>query len=66
MFAIDTMLILAIGVFVGVIVGALPGLGSAIGITLCIPFTFTMNNVAAIISLVIKTNAGSIPHTTAP
>mgnify|MGYP005770187861 CR=1 FL=1 len=58
MFAIDTMLILAIGVFVGVIVGALPGLGSAIGITLCIPFTFTMNNVAAI-ALIVGVYAGS-------
>ena len=40
-----------IGVMVGMIVGALPGLGSVVAITICLPFTFGMKSVAAIAML---------------
>lgn len=56
---IGTFWCLFIGVVIGVIVGALPGLGSVIGITLCLPFTFTMDNVTAI-SLLVGVYAGSV------
>jgi hypothetical protein len=55
----DTFTSLFIGVVVGVVVGALPGLGSVIGITLCLPFTFTMSNIAAI-SLLVGVYGGSV------
>lgn len=57
--SLDTFTCLVIGVVVGVIVGALPGLGSVLGITLCLPFTFTMDNITAI-SLLVGVYAGSV------
>lgn len=47
------------GVMVGMIVGALPGLGSVVAITVCLPFTFGMDNVAAI-ALLLGVYCGSI------
>ena len=40
-----------IGVLIGMIIGALPGLGSVVAITICLPFTFGMKSVAAIAML---------------
>lgn len=57
--AFDPLLCLTIGTFLGVIVGALPGLGSVLGITLCLPFTFTMDNMTAI-ALLLGMYAGSV------
>lgn len=57
--SLDTLLPLFIGTFIGVVVGALPGLGSVIGITLCLPFTFTMSSFTAI-SLLLGVYAGSV------
>ena len=37
-----------VGVMLGMIVGALPGLGSVVAITICLPFTFGMTSVSAI------------------
>lgn len=54
----QSLFIVVVGTLVGVIVGALPGLGSVIGITLCIPFTFTMDHVQAI-TLLVGVYAGS-------
>ena len=34
-----------VGVMLGMIVGALPGLGSVVAITICLPFTFGMTSV---------------------
>lgn len=48
---------IAIGVFIGYIVGALPGLNRATAIALLIPFTFTMSPLAAI-SFLIGINKG--------
>ncbi len=44
----ETLLALGIGGFFGTIVGALPGLGTAVAITVCIPFTMLMPSSAAI------------------
>lgn len=40
-----------VGVMLGMIVGALPGLGSVVAITICLPFTFGMPSVSAIAPL---------------
>ncbi len=42
------MTALLLGVFFGVLVGALPGLGTAVAITICIPFTLKMTSSVAI------------------
>lgn len=44
----NTLLVLCIGGFFGTIVGALPGLGTAVAITVCIPFTLHMESTSAI------------------
>ena len=54
-----TLLAVVIGMFWGIIVGALPGLGSIIAITICLPFTFGMDNVTAI-SLLLSVYCGSV------
>ncbi len=35
-------LAILIGTLLGIVVGGLPGLGSVVGLTICLPFTFTM------------------------
>ena len=47
------------GVLVGMIVGALPGLGSVVAITICLPFTFGMESSPAI-ALLLGVYCGSI------
>ena len=47
------------GVLLGMIVGALPGLGSAVAITICLPFTFGMPPLEAI-ALLLGVYCGSI------
>ncbi len=58
-FTVDCILALVIGTFLGVVVGALPGLGSVLGITLCLPFTFGMKSATAI-ALLLGVYAGSV------
>ena len=48
-----------VGVMLGMIVGALPGLGSVVAITICLPFTFGMTSVSAI-ALLLGVYCGSI------
>ena len=48
-----------IGTLVGMIVGALPGLGSVIAITICLPFTFGMDSITAM-ALLLGVYCGSI------
>ena len=48
-----------VGVMLGMIVGALPGLGSVVAITICLPFTFGMPSVSAI-ALLLGVYCGSI------
>lgn len=47
-----------LGVFVGVLIGALPSLGSVVGITICLPFTYSMHPTPAI-ALLLGVYAGS-------
>jgi len=50
---------LVFGVIFGTVIGALPGLGTAVAITICIPFTLKMGNGAAI-ALLLGVYASSI------
>lgn len=43
LFSIQNFLLLNLGVAVGIIFGAIPGLSSVIGITLLLPITYTLN-----------------------
>jgi len=45
------ILLMMVGVFLGILVGVLPGLGAPNGVTLLMPLTFAMNPVSAIILL---------------
>ena len=47
-FTFNTLMWLAIGVFIGVGVGAMPGLTATTGVALMLPLTFTMNQAAAL------------------
>lgn len=47
----ENLLFVAIGGFLGIIVGAMPGLGSVAGTALLLPMTFKMNPTTAIITL---------------
>lgn len=44
----DVLLVLWIGVLFGAIVGAIPGLGTAVAIVVCLPFTLKIGPIAAI------------------
>lgn len=44
----SSLLAIAVGALFGVIIGALPGLGTAVAITVCIPFTLQMGSAPAI------------------
>jgi putative tricarboxylic transport membrane protein len=44
----ETLIALMAGVLFGAVMGAIPGLGTAVAIVVCIPFTLTMGNVPAI------------------
>jgi putative tricarboxylic transport membrane protein len=47
-FTFNTLLWIAIGVFIGVGVGAMPGLTATTGVALMLPLTFTMDQAAAL------------------
>lgn len=51
-FDLHNLLIITIGTLVGLFVGALPGLGAAIGVALMLPFTYSMDTLPAILLLV--------------
>lgn len=50
--SLDNFLAIAIGVVIGVVVGSIPGLTATMAVALALPFTFTMEPVAAILLLV--------------
>ncbi len=52
-------LVMVAGTTLGIVIGAIPGLGSIIGITICLPFTFTMGQMPAI-ALLLSVYCGSI------
>lgn len=47
-FTTDAILMLALGTVFGIFIGAIPGLGNAIGIAVMLPFTYTMQPLSAI------------------
>ena len=47
-FSFETMMWLAIGVFIGVGIGAIPGLSATTGVALMLPLTFTLDQAAAL------------------
>jgi len=51
LFSLDVLLAIIVGTFVGLFIGALPGLGSQIAIILLLPFTFTMDPLVSILLL---------------
>lgn len=54
-----TMIAIVAGTVVGVIVGVLPGLGSVLGLTMVLPFTFSMPQIPAI-ALMLGVYCGSV------
>lgn len=51
-FTVRVLTALAVGILVGYVVGAMPGLTSSIGMALLIPFTFDLDAISAIVMLV--------------
>lgn len=58
-FSLEVFAFLSIGVLFGAIIGALPGLGTAVAITVCLPFTLSMHSVSAI-ALLLGVYASSV------
>ena len=56
----ERMFFLTIGVFIGMALGAIPGLGGVVGLAILLPFTFGMDKTAAIAMLIALT---SVPTT---
>ncbi|WP_308917841.1 tripartite tricarboxylate transporter permease [Jannaschia sp. LMIT008] len=52
-------LAILIGTLLGIVVGGLPGLGSVVGLTICLPFTFTIETGPAIF-LLLAVYCGSV------
>ena len=55
---VANLALVAFGVFVGIVVGAIPGLNSPMAIAIAIPLTFTLSPVAAI-SFLVGINKGA-------
>ncbi len=51
-FSLDNFVAIALGVVIGVVVGSIPGLTATMAVALALPFTFSMQPVAAILLLV--------------
>lgn len=49
--SLNNLLVAGIGAFLGIIVGAMPGIGAVTGVSLLLPMTFKMNPTTAIIML---------------
>ena len=58
-FSFSCLLALSVGVIWGIVAGALPGMGSVIAITICLPFTYSMHQIDAI-SLLLGVYCGSV------
>ena len=57
--SVENAVTVLIGTFVGIVVGAIPGLTPAVGMVLCIPLTFAMEPVPAILLLLSVYCAGT-------
>ncbi|MCH6264235.1 MULTISPECIES: tripartite tricarboxylate transporter permease [Neobacillus] len=51
LFTLTNMVVIIIGTIVGLVIGALPGLGATIAIVFLLPFTYSMSPVAAVLLL---------------
>ena len=51
LFTLENFLFVNIGTFIGIIFGAIPGMSGNLGITVFLPFTFTMGTVPALLML---------------
>ena len=58
-FAPATLFAIVIGTTLGVVIGALPGLGSVVGLSICLPFTFGMETVPSL-ALLLGVYCGSV------
>jgi putative tricarboxylic transport membrane protein len=57
--AVTTLITIFLGTIWGVIIGALPGLGSILAIAICLPFTYSMTPTTAI-ALILSVYSGSV------
>lgn len=51
-FHVENFIVISVGVLIGLVVGAIPGLSAVMGVALALPFTFHMAPVTAILLLV--------------
>ena len=58
-FTLWTLTALVIGTALGIVIGALPGLGSVVGLSICLPFTFGMEPVPSL-TLLLGVYCGSV------
>ncbi len=58
-FTVEGMLVLTLGTMLGIILGALPGIGSTVAVAMILPFTLTMSQAPAIL-LLLAIYAGSV------
>ncbi|GAA4223987.1 putative tricarboxylic transport membrane protein [Sagittula marina] len=58
-FNVWTLGALLLGTTLGIIIGALPGLGSVVGLSICLPFTFGMDTVPSL-TLLLGVYCGSV------
>ncbi|MBO0663132.1 tripartite tricarboxylate transporter permease [Jiella sp. MQZ9-1] len=54
-----TVVAMIVGTALGIIIGALPGLGSVVGLSICLPFTFGMDTVPSL-ALLLGVYCGSV------
>lgn len=59
LFSIEGILVLVLGTVVGIVLGAMPGIGSTVAVAIVLPFTLTMSQAPAII-LLLAVYAGSV------
>ncbi|MFK7762175.1 MAG: tripartite tricarboxylate transporter permease [Roseobacter sp.] len=57
--SLEGMLVLVIGTALGIVLGAMPGIGSTVAVAIVLPFTLTMSQAPAII-LLLAVYAGSV------
>ncbi|ETP72960.1 hypothetical protein UYO_1022 [Lachnospiraceae bacterium JC7] len=51
LFTVGNLIFINIGMFIGIIFGAVPGMNGNLAITICLPFTFQLDSVAALLML---------------
>lgn len=58
-FTVEGLLVLTLGTMLGIVLGALPGIGSTVAVAMILPFTLTMSQAPAIL-LLLAIYAGSV------